>query len=160
MVLIREALAEPAISQARTLLREYAMSPGVDICLHDFERELASLPGFYGRPTGRLLLAFHHDPVVYVEPIGCVGLRKLEEGTCEMKRLYVRAGFRKEGVGRALVENLIEEACAMGYKKMRLDTLPIMREARRLYRRLGFVEIPAYLKNRTPNALCFELALH
>jgi putative acetyltransferase len=159
MLLITEALAEPAISQARTLFQEYAMSPGVVACLQDFERELASLPGFYGRPTGRLLLALRHDPAGVDEPIGCVGLRKLEKGICEMKRLYVRSGFRKEGVGQVLVENLIADACALGYKKLRLDTLPSMREAQALYKRLGFVEIPAYLKNPTPNALCFELAL-
>ena len=114
---------------------------------------------FYGRPTGRLLLALRHDPAGVDEPIGCVGLRKLEKGICEMKRLYVRSGFRKEGVGQVLVENLIADACALGYKKLRLDTLPSMREAQALYKRLGFVEIPAYLKNPTPNALCFELAL-
>jgi putative acetyltransferase len=159
MLLITEALAEPAISQARTLFQEYAMTPGVEACMQDFERELSSLPGFYGRPTGRLLLALRHDPPEVDEPIGCVGLRKLEKGICEMKRLYVRPGFRKEGVGQVLVENLIADACALGYKKLRLDTLPSMREAQALYRRLGFVEIPAYLKNPTPNALCFELAL-
>ena len=76
-----------------------------------------------------------------------------------MKRLYVRPGFREEGTGQALVENLIADASAMGYVKMRLDTLPIMRQAQGLYRRLGFVEIPPYSKNPTPNALCFELAL-
>jgi ribosomal protein S18 acetylase RimI-like enzyme len=76
-----------------------------------------------------------------------------------MKRLYVRPEFRNEGAGQALVENLIVEARAMDYAKMRLDTLPIMREAQTLYRKFGFVEIPAYSKNPTPNALCFELAL-
>ena len=159
MLRITEAFAEPAISQTRLLLREYGMSPGLEACLQDFERELASLPGFYGRPTGRLLLALRHSPAGHDEPIGCVGLRKLEDGTCEMKRLYVRPTLRGEGVGQALVENLIEDARAMSYEKMRLDTLPIMREAQTLYRRLGFREIPAYLKNPTPNALCFELTL-
>jgi putative acetyltransferase len=159
MLLITEALTEPAISQARTLFQEYAMTPGVEACLQDFERELASLPSQYGPPTGSLLLALHRSPGESDVPIGCVGLRKLEKGICEMKRLYVRPGFRKEGVGQVLVENLIADACALGYKKLRLDTLPSMREAQALYRRLGFVEIPAYLKNPTPNALCFELAL-
>jgi ribosomal protein S18 acetylase RimI-like enzyme len=159
MLRITQALAEREISVARELFREYAMSPGVEACLQDFERELASLPGMYGPPTGRLLLALRQSPKVSDEPIGCVGLRKLEDGICEMKRLYVRPGFRKDGTGQALVENLIADACAMGYTRMRLDTLPIMREAQALYRRLGFVEIPAYLKNPTPNALCFELAL-
>jgi ribosomal protein S18 acetylase RimI-like enzyme len=159
MLLITEALAEPEISQARTLFQEYAMTPGVVACLQDFESEVASLPGQYGPPTGRLLLALHRSPGESDEPIGCVGLRKLEKEICEMKRLYVRPGFRKEGTGQALVENIIADASAMGYMKMRLDTLPIMRQAQGLYRRLGFVEIPPYLKIPTPNALCFELAL-
>jgi ribosomal protein S18 acetylase RimI-like enzyme len=131
----------------------------VEVCLQDFEAELTALPGSYGRPTGRLLLALHDGPAGQDEPIGCVGFRKLEEEICEMKRLYVRPGFRNEGAGRALVEKLIAEALAMDYKKMRLDTLPIMREAHALYRSLGFVEIPPYLKNRTADALYFELAL-
>ena len=159
MLRITEALAEPAISQARTLLREYAMSPGLEACLQDFERELASIPGIYGPPTGRLLLALRQGPGGGDEPVGCAGLRKLEDGTCEMKRLYVRPTLRGEGAGRALVETLISEARAMGYGKMRLDTLPTMLEAQTLYREFGFREIPAYLKNPTPNALCFELAL-
>jgi GNAT superfamily N-acetyltransferase len=159
MLRITQALAEPAISQARRLFRDYAMSPGVEACLQDFEREVASLPGPYGPPTGRLLLALRQGPEGYDEPVGCVGLRKLEDGACEMKRLYVRPALRGEGTGRALVESVIAEARALGYRKMRLDTLPIMHEAQTLYKELGFFEIPAYLKNPTPNALCFELAL-
>jgi ribosomal protein S18 acetylase RimI-like enzyme len=159
MLLITEALAEPAISQARTLFQEYAMTPGVVACLQDFERELASLPGQYSPPTGRLLLASRPGPGRHDEPAGCVGLRKLEDGVCEMKRLYVRPSLRGEGAGRALVEKLISEARAMGYGKMRLDTLPTMLEAQTLYREFGFLETPAYLKNPTPNAICFELAL-
>ena len=154
MLLITEAFDEPAISQTRALFREYSMTNGVEICLQDFEAELASLPGKYARPTGRLLLALRDTA-----PVGCVGLRKLENGICEMKRLYVRPDFRKEGVGQTLVENLISDARAMDYKKMRLDTLPIMREAQALYRRLGFVEIPPYIQDRPADALYFELAL-
>lgn len=135
------------------------MSPGVETCLQDFERELATLPGLYAPPLGRLLLALRQGPGRNDEPVGCVGLRELEDGICEMKRLYVRPARRGEGAGRALVEAVIAEAGAMGYRKMRLDTLPIMHEAQALYKRLGFVEIPAYLKSPTPHALRFELAL-
>jgi ribosomal protein S18 acetylase RimI-like enzyme len=159
MLRIAEALAEPAISQARALFREYASSPGVEACLQDFELELATLPGLYGPPMGRLLLALRQGPGTKEAPFGCVGLRKLEDGICEMKRLYVRPALRGEGAGRALIEAVIAEAGAMGYRKMRLDTLPIMHEAQALYKRLGFLEIPAYLKSPTPDALCFELAL-
>jgi ribosomal protein S18 acetylase RimI-like enzyme len=156
MIRIIEALTEPAISQARALFREYSLLQGIELCLQDFEAELTSLPGFYARPTGRLFLALHDGPADQDATIGCVGL---EEEICEMKRLYVRPGFRNEGAGRALVEKLIAEARAMDYKKMRLDTLPIMREAHALYRNLGFVEIPPYIKNRTADALYFELTL-
>jgi len=159
MLLITQALAEPAISQVGNLFREYAMSPGVEACLQDFEREVASLPGQYGPPTGRLLLALRQGPAGIDEPAGCVGLRKLEDGVCEMKRLYVRPSLRGEGAGRALVEKLISEARGIGYRAMRLDTLPTMLGAQTLYREFGFLEIPAYLKNPTPKALCFELAL-
>jgi len=159
MIRIIEALTEPAISQARAVFREYSLLLGVDVCLQDFEAELTALPGSYGRPTGRLLLALHDGPADQDAPIGCVGLRKLEEEICEMKRLYVRPGFRNEGAGRTLAEKLIAEARAMDYKKMRLDTLPIMREAQALYRSLGFVETPPYIKNRTADALYFELTL-
>ena len=159
MIRIIEALTEPAISQARALFREYSLLQGIELCLQDFEAELTALPGFYARPTGRLFLALHDGPAGQDAPIGCVGLRKLEEEICEMKRLYVRPGFRNEGAGRALVEKLIAEARTMDYEKMRLDTLPIMREAQALYRSLGFVEIPPYIKNRTADALYFELTL-
>lgn len=159
MLRITQALAEPAMSQAQKLFREYAMSPGVEACLQDFEGELASLPGSYGPPTGRLLLALRQEPGGYDEPVGCVGLRKLEDGACEMKRLYVRRDLRGAGAGRALVEAVIAEARSMGYRKMRLDTLLNMLEAQTLYKGLGFREIPAYLKNPTPNAIFFELAL-
>jgi putative acetyltransferase len=159
MLRITQVLAEPEISQAQRLFREYAMSPGVEPCLEDFERELASLPGSYGPPTGRLLLALRQGTEGNDLQVGCVALRKLEDGICEIKRLYVRHDFRGEGAGRALVEAVIEQARTMGYRKMRLDTLPNMLEAQKLYKDLGFREIPAYLKNPTPNALCFERAL-
>jgi GNAT superfamily N-acetyltransferase len=159
MVCVRQAREEPLFSQARELLREYAATPGVDLCVQDFERELASLPGSYAPPEGRLLLAFRDAPGTGGDLIGCVALRRLEEETCEMKRLYVRPAFRGAGAGRKLAEFLIAEARRMGYSRMRLDTLPFMLAAHQLYRALGFREIPAYLKNPTPNALCFELAL-
>ena len=159
MLRITQALTEPEISEVRKLFREYATTPGVEACLQDFERELASLPGQYGPPTGRLLLASRQSPRANDAPVGCVGLRNLEDGICEMKRLYIQPVFRGEGAGRALVNAAIAEARAIGYAKMRLDTLPIMLEAQTLYRELGFRKISAYLKNPTPNALCFELAL-
>ena len=160
MLSITQALSESALSQVRQMLFEYAQMPGVAPCWQDFEHEVASLPGRYAPPEGRLLLAHREDSVNGQVPVGCVALRKLEAEICEMKRLYVRPGSRGNGAGRKLAEMLIAEARSIGYTKMRLDTLPIMREAHQLYRALGFCEIPPYTKNPVPGALFFELDLH
>jgi ribosomal protein S18 acetylase RimI-like enzyme len=159
VILITQALAEPEISQARTMFREYSVTRGVEPCWGDFESELATLPGRYAPPEGRLLLARREKKGSPAEIAGCVALRKFEQDACEMKRLYVRPAFRGEGAGRTMVEALIAEARSIGYTKMLLDTLPSMHEAHRLYRTLGFREIPAYNKNPIRGALFFELAL-
>jgi putative acetyltransferase len=159
MLRIVPALSEGTLLQARNLFREYASTLGVEVCLEDFERELASLPGLYAPPGGRLLLAMQESAEGPEEAIGCAALRGLEPDACEMKRLYVRPAFRGNGAGLELVRSLIAEARSIGYKRMLLDTLPTMKEAHLLYRRLGFREIPAYQENPIPEALFFELAL-
>jgi putative acetyltransferase len=156
---IAPALLEPAFSDVRKLFREYSHMPGVVPCLDDFEREVASLPGAYAPPGGRLLLAVEDGSESAKDAIGCVALRKLEQDTCEMKRLYVRPEFRGKGAARKLVEGLIAEAGSIGYRRIVLDTLPSMEAAHKLYRTLGFREIPPYPKNPIPGALFFELAL-
>jgi putative acetyltransferase len=143
------------IELARTLFREYQQSLGVDLCFQNFEQELASLPGDYAPPSGRLLLARSG-----LEVAGCVALRKIGEGLCEMKRLYVRDAFRGQGLGRKLAEAILAEARRIGYRKMRLDTLPSMRAAIPLYRSLGFSEIAPYTVNPVEGALFVEKELN
>jgi putative acetyltransferase len=154
MLRLIQAHAAEHIGQARELFEEYAASLGVDLCFQGFARELAELPGDYVPPSGRLLIA-----MVEAGAAGCVALRKIDAETCEMKRLYVRPGFRGQGVGRALVQATISEARAIGYQRIRLDTLPQMQEALGLYRTLGFRPIPAYRHNPVAGALFMELNL-
>ena len=154
IVLIQATLPEH-IEQARALFLEYGSSLGFSLCFQSFDEELKSLPGAYGPPSGRLLLARHASHAA-----GCVALRKLEAGICEMKRLYVRPADRGAGLGRMLVERVIAEARTIGYKRMRLDTIEsAMKDAIALYRRMGFEEIAPYSAIPIEHALWMELRL-
>jgi putative acetyltransferase len=154
MKLIQVASVEE-IGQARQLFEEYAARLKIDLCFQNFDKELAGLPGEYAPPDGRLLLAIEDDQLA-----GCVALRKIGAGTCEMKRLFVRPAFRGKGLGRKLAETIIAEAREIGYDRMRLDTLPgKMDQAIGIYRSLGFKEIPAYYHNPVTGAMFMELAL-
>jgi ribosomal protein S18 acetylase RimI-like enzyme len=143
------------IPTVRMLFREYSAWLQVDLCFQSFEEELAGLPGAYAPPTGRLLLARMDGN----EIAGCVAARRLGDGVCEMKRLFVRPGYRRLRIGRRLAEAIVEAARSAGYQRMRLDTLPQMREAVALYRSLGFREIPPYYHNPIAGAMYFELRL-
>ena len=152
--LIQATLPEH-IEQARSLFLEYGSSLGFSLCFQSFDEELKNLPGAYGPPSGRLLLARSADHAA-----GCVALRKLEPGICEMKRLYVRPADRGHGLGQMLVERIIAEARAVGYERMRLDTVEsAMKDAIALYRRVGFREIPPYSAIPIESALWMELLL-
>lgn len=159
MLRIIPAASLEQIEQVRKLFREYALARDVAPCVRDFERELATLPGAYSPPGGRLFLASEDGQQNAGALAGCVGLRKFGEDACEMKRLYVRPAFRGKGLGMMLVERLISDARSIGYARMVLDTLPTMREAHNLYRQKGFREIPAYWQNPIPGVLYFELLL-
>lgn len=149
--------ASPAdIVAVRELFLAYAAWLGFSLAYQKFDEELAALPGGYARPHGRLLLGRVNGAAA-----GCGALRKIGPGVCEMKRLYVRDSFRGFGLGRGLAEKLIVEAQGIGYTAMRLDTVPEkMGDAVRLYRTLGFQEIPAYYAGARPGTLYFELPLH
>jgi putative acetyltransferase len=154
MFMIEDALSGEPLEQARMLFEEYAASLDVDLCFQGFDRELNTLPGSYAPPAGRLLVARQDGEVA-----GCVALRPLDPGSCEMKRLYVRPAFRGSGLGRMLVDRIIDEARGAGYKRMRLDSLPSMGSAIALYRRIGFRDIPSYVNNPVDGAVFLELPL-
>ena len=151
---IGEALAPADVEACRELFVEYQQALGVSLCFQDFDRELATLPGAYARPRGRLLLAR-----VAGVPAACAALRPLGDRDGEMKRLYVRARFRGMGLGRALAEIVIDEARAMGYESVKLDTLPQMAEAQALYSALGFRDIAPYNDNPVEGTRFLGLAL-
>ncbi len=154
MATIVQAKSDADVGEAQALFLEYACSLDFSLCFQGFDDELTQLPGCYAPPSGRLLLALVDGAVA-----GCVGLRDLGDGACEMKRLYVRPAHRGLGLGRLLAEAAITQARAIGYARMRLDTLPSMAAARVLYGELGFSDIPPYYHNPVDGAEYKELIL-
>ena len=151
---IIEVCAPDRLATVRELFIEYAQAIAVDLCFQDFERELTELPGRYAPPAGSLLLALDG-----ANAAGCVALRNIGDGICEMKRLYVRPAFRGKGLGRALASDIIAAAKQIGYERMRLDTLSSMKEAIALYQSLGFRRIAPYYDNPNRGAVFMELDL-
>lgn len=136
------------------LFLEYAAAIGVNLEYQGFTAELAALPFPYVPPHGALFIAR-----VNGETAGCVALRRLDDRTGEMKRLYVKPAFRSWGLGKHLVGEAIQAARRIGYEALRLDTLPSMSAAQELYRLLGFSEIPAYNSTHLPGTRFYELKL-
>ena len=148
------AAAEEDYREARVLLREYEAEIEVDLCFQGFEAELKTLERVYGSPGGRFLLLRQGERTA-----GCVALRDLGGGICEMKRLFLRPGFRGKGLGRKCAEQIVQTAREIGYAAVRLDTLPSMYAAIALYRSMGFTEITGYTENPVEGALFMELRL-
>jgi putative acetyltransferase len=152
---ITQAITEQQIADARGLFRDYETWLGMSLCFQGFEEELANLPGKYEPPGGRLYVAYDQD-----EAIGCIALREIGPGVCEMKRLFLRDAARGKGVGVRLIEQVIADAREIGYEKMRLDTYPPkMGKAVSLYEAHGFYEIPAYYDNPHDGVLYMEKIL-
>ncbi len=152
---IVEAVSNPHISDARMLFREYETHLGLDLCFQGFEDELVGLPGKYASPKGRLYLAMSDDEVA-----GCIALRKLDDGVCEMKRLFVREEFCGLGIGILLIEAVIAAAREIGHRVLRLDTFPPkMGKAVSLYESHGFRPIPPYYDNPNAETIFMELIL-
>jgi predicted PhzF superfamily epimerase YddE/YHI9/GNAT superfamily N-acetyltransferase len=153
-VVIEAVLTPGEVEKTKELFLEYAKSLDFSLCFQRFDRELTELPGAYAAPAGALLMARVHGKFA-----GCVAMRKLGDGVCEMKRLYVRPEFRGQKIGRKLVEALLKEAQRRTYRTMRLDTVPVMGEAIAMYRTMGFREIQPYYHNPMPGALFMEFTL-
>ena len=154
MLNIAPAAAPRDIVDAGALFREYSELVAEALCFQNFDEELAALPGEYAPPGGVLLIARDGEAAA-----GCVALRRIDAGTGEMKRMYVRERFRGSGLGRRLALEVIEAARRLGYARVVLDTLPKLASAIALYRDLGFQEVGPYLASPTPCAICFELRI-
>ena len=148
------ASAPADLEQTRILFREYAEQVDAPCCFATFNDEVASLPGEYALPAGRLFLARSNG-----EAAGCVAMRRLDSSSGEMKRLYVRQPFRRDRLGRTLAKLVITAAREQRYRRLVLDTLPKMHEAIALYKSLGFAERGPYSDEPTPGAIFFELTL-
>lgn len=138
----------------RALLEAYVASLGVDLAFQDFESESRDLPGDYAPPRGGLLVA---SVAGHVRAM--IALREIDEKACEMKRLYVSPDARGLGLGRALVLRVLEEARAIGYHSIRLDTLPQMGDAQSLYARIGFRDIDPYYSTPIAGTRFMEMKL-
>ena len=155
MMQIVQAETGKQITAAKQIFREYETWLGMSLCFQGFEEELNGLPGKYSPPDGRLYLAFLDD-----ELVGCIAMRKLDEGICEMKRLFLRENARGHGLGNTLIEKVIAEARSIGYTKMRLDTHPPkMGKAVSLYESHGFYKIESYYDNPHEGVLFMEKIL-
>ena len=150
----KTAHAENEFEQARMLFKEYADALGVDLSFQDFEKELETIHVQYNKPDGGLLLVYANE-----NPVGCTAVRKSDEGTAELKRMYVRSGYRGHRIGVELLKRSLTIAKDLGYKKIRLDTLENMIKAQELYKSFGFYIIPPYRFNPIRGTIYMEKIL-
>ena len=150
-IIYKIAETKSDFEQGKELFREYATSLGVDLSFQDFEKELITIDQQYRQPKGGLILAFKDE-----QPVGCAGVRKLEDDTAELKRMYVKVECRGYNIGVGLLERSLKLARELGYKKMRLDTLKNMTKAQSLYQSFGFYEIPSYRFNPLEGTIYME----
>ena len=155
IVIVKKAKTSEEINAVRVLFQKYHKFLNADLCFQSFEEELNGLPGKYIHPDGDLLIGLIDKRIV-----GCVAVRKLDETTCEMKRLYVSSETRGTGLGKKMAEEIINVARNLGYETMRLDTLERLTEAMRLYEKLGFKKTDAYYRNPLPGVIYWELDLN
>jgi len=155
--LVRLAEGPRDLASVRELWREYWRSIDLPDDFQGFGEELRGLPGVYGAAGGALLIAIENTP--QGTPAGTIALRRLNARAGEVKRLYLRPAFRGQGLGRHLLEHVIEMARTMGYEALYADTLPSMTEALSLYARFGFERVDAYANNPTPGAVYLRLDL-
>jgi putative acetyltransferase len=154
IITYKTACSEAEFIQARILFREYADELGVDLSFQDFEKELETIHILYNKPDGRLLLVSLND-----RPIGCAGIRRLDEKTAELKRMYIKSECRGHRAGVELLIRSLAAAKELGYIKMRLDTLENMTRAQELYRSYGFYIIPSYRFNPLKGTIYMEKLL-
>ena len=154
MLIIRQALFPTEQDDVVSIFREYVNSPTVNLGFQEYEAEFAGLPGNYAPPEGRLLLAREGDTV-----LGCAALRRVDESTCEMKRVYVRPAARGRNIGRLLVEAILKEAKLVGYSRLCLDVLPEFTTAQKLYQSMGFEPAEPVSFNPIPGTKFLALTL-
>jgi putative acetyltransferase len=143
--------SEKNLIKTAEIFREYQVYLGVDLCFQSFESELLNLSTIYKKPFGTIILAKHETEIV-----ACIALKPIENGNCEMKRLYVKPKYRGLGIGKILVEKILKFAKKRKYHLMKLDTLVTLKEAIALYESFGFIATKPYVYNPLDEVLYFE----
>jgi putative acetyltransferase len=149
------ATTDDEYKQAALLFKEYAAWLNINLSFQHFEDELLGLKTMYSKPNGGILLCKNED-----EFVGCVGIRKIDNDTAELKRMFLKPAYQKKGIGKVLLEKAIELAKTLNYKTIRLDTLNYMAPAINLYKQYGFYEIPAYYYNPNETVVYFEIKIN